>query len=88
MTILVEFVPQHREVGGAVGGRDNDLAVDDRGACADVPGLVGDLLEAFGPVVATAGEDLDRAVHKMDLDAIPIEFDLMYPAVAAGHLLD
>jgi hypothetical protein len=50
--------------------------------------IVGDLLETFRPIVAATGEDLDRFVHEMDLDAIPIEFDLMYPALAAGHLLD
>ena len=30
----------------------------------------------------------DFAVIWRGLDAIPIEFDLMYPAVAAGHILD
>jgi hypothetical protein len=43
---------QHRKVSRAIGGRHHDLAVDDRGACRDVLGVVGDLLEAVGPVMA------------------------------------
>ena len=35
-----ELVLQDREVGGAVGGRDDDLAVDDGRAGLDVPGVV------------------------------------------------
>ena len=69
-------------------GRDNDLAVDDRGASGDVPGVVGDLLEAVGPVVAPAGEYLDGLVGQMDLDAVAVELDLVDPARAGRHLLD
>ena len=69
-------------------GRHDDLAVDDRGAGGDVPGVVGDLLEAFGPVVAAAGEDLDGLVGEVDLDAVAVELDLVDPALAGRHLLD
>src|SRR5689334_18080509 len=34
---------------------------------ADVPGVVGDLLETLGPVMAAPGEDLDRLVGEVDL---------------------
>jgi hypothetical protein len=39
----LQFVLQDGEVGGAVLDRDDDFAVDDGGAGADVPGVVGDL---------------------------------------------
>jgi hypothetical protein len=51
----LELVLQHGEVGRAVGGRHDDLAVDDRRARLDVPGITGDLPEAFGPVIFRAG---------------------------------
>jgi hypothetical protein len=75
-----ELVLQHREVGGAVDSGHDDLAVDDGGAGLDVPGVVGDLPEAFGPVVAAAGEDLDRLVGQVDLDAVAVELDFVNPA--------
>ena len=84
----LQLVLQHREIGGAVGGRHHDLAVDDRRARADVPGVVGDLLEAVGPVVAAAGEDLHGLVGEMDLDPVAVELDLVNPALAGRHLLD
>ena len=86
--LALQLVLQHREVGGAVGGGHDDLAVDDRRAGADVPSIVGDLLEALGPVVAAPGEDLDRLVGEMDLDPVAVELDLVDPAVAGRHLLD
>jgi hypothetical protein len=39
-------------------------------ARADVPSLVGDLLETFRPIVAAPGEDLNPFVHEMDLNQI------------------
>jgi hypothetical protein len=53
-----------------------------------VPGVVGDLLEAFGPVVPAAGEYGDGFVGEMHLDAIPVELDLMNPALAGWHAVD
>ena len=50
-----QFVLQDGEVGGAVLGRDHDLAIDDRRTGGNVPGIVGDLAEAVGPVVAASG---------------------------------
>jgi hypothetical protein len=37
-----------------------------------VPGVVGDLAEGLGPVVAATGEDLDRLIHEMELDAVAV----------------
>ena len=53
-----------------------------------VPGVVGDLAETIGPVVAAAGEDLDGFVGEVDLDPVAVELDLMNPALAGRHLLD
>ena len=86
--LALELVLQHREIGRAVGGRHHDLAVDDGGARLDVPGIVGDLLEAVGPVVAPPGEDLGRLVGQMDLDPVAVELDFVNPALSGRHLLD
>jgi hypothetical protein len=80
----LQFVLKDRKVCPAVGCRSHDLATDDGRACVDVPSVVGDLLEMFRPVVAATGEDFDRFIHKMDLNAIPVEFDLVNPALTAG----
>ena len=42
--------------------------------------------EAFCPVVAVAGEDLDHAAVKMRLDPVAIVFDLVKPLVALRRL--
>jgi hypothetical protein len=84
----LEFVLQHREIGGAVGSGRDDLAVDDRRAGLDVPGVVRDLLEAVDPVMAAPGEDFDRLVGQMDLDPVAVEFDFVDPARPGRHLLD
>ena len=47
-----------------------------------MPGVIGDLPETLGPIVAAAGENLDGLVHQVNLDAVAVEFDLMYPAGA------
>ena len=86
--LALELVLQHREIGGAVGGGHDDLAVDDGGARLDVPSVVGDLLEAVGPVVAAAGENLDRLVGEVDLDPVAVELDFVNPALSGRHLLD
>jgi hypothetical protein len=57
-----ELVLQHGEIGGAVGRRHHDFAVDDRRRCLDGPGVVGDLLEPMRPITAASGEDLGRLV--------------------------
>jgi hypothetical protein len=49
-----------------------------------VPGIVRDLFESIGPVVATAGEDLDRLVGKMDLDPVAVELDFVKQRVPDG----
>ena len=86
--LALQLVLQNGEIGGAVFGRNDDLAIDDRRTGADVPRVVSDLSEAFGPVVAAPGEDLDRLVHEMDLHAVTVKLDLVKPAFAARHLFD
>ncbi len=54
----------------------------------DVLGVVRDLLEAVGPIMAPACEDFDRLVGEVDLDAVAVEFDFMDPTGAGWHLLD
>jgi hypothetical protein len=54
-------------------------------AGADVPGVVGDLADALGPVVAAPGKDLDGFVHQMNLDTV--ELDRVNPALAGRHVL-
>jgi hypothetical protein len=49
---------------------------------------VRNLLEALGPVVAAAGEDLDRLVGQVDLSAVAVELDFANPALSRRHLLD
>jgi NAD(P)-dependent dehydrogenase (short-subunit alcohol dehydrogenase family) len=71
----LELVLQHREAGGAVGGRHQDLAVEYRRRRLDVPGVVADFLEAVRPIVAATGEDLDGLVGQMDLDPVAVELD-------------
>jgi hypothetical protein len=53
-----------------------------------VPGVGRDRLEAMGPIVAAAGKDLDRLIHKMDLHLVAIELDFMKPTIARWHFLD
>ena len=79
---------EHRKIGSAVGGGNNDLTVDDRGACVDVPSVRGNLSKAVGPVVAATGEDLHRGVSEMNLHAVAVELDLVDPPVAGWDLID
>jgi len=53
-----------------------------------VPGIVVDLPEALGPVVAAAAEHLDRSISQMELSAIAIEFDFVNPALPARELVN
>lgn len=83
-----QLVLQHREIRGAIDGRRHQLAVDDRAAGVDQIGVGRDFAKASGPIIAASGENLDRIIVDMELDAIAIELDLMDPAVAGRHLLD
>jgi hypothetical protein len=49
--MALQFILQNREVGRVVRGRHHDFAIDNRGASGDVPGIISNLAEAFGPVV-------------------------------------
>jgi hypothetical protein len=86
--LALQLILQNRKVSGAVGGRDDDLALEDRRAGTDVPGVGGDFLETVRPVVAVAGEDLDLGVSEMHLNVIAIELDLVDPTIAARCLAD
>jgi hypothetical protein len=86
--LALQFVLQNCEVSRAIRGRHHDFAVDDRGASGDVPGIISNLAEAFGPVVTAARENLHGLVNDVHLDAIAIELDFVEPTLAAGHLLD
>ena len=44
-----------REIAEAICRRDDHFAIDDRGAGVDLGGVGNDFAEAFGPVVASAG---------------------------------
>ena len=86
--LALELVLQHREIGGAVGGRYDDLAVDHRRRCLDVPGVVRDFLESMRPIVTAAGEYLDGFVRQVNLDPVAVELDFVDPAVSGRHLVD
>jgi hypothetical protein len=49
-----------------------------------VPRLVGDVFEAFGPIVTATGEDLDGFIGEVELHAVAVELDLVKPAFAGG----
>jgi hypothetical protein len=53
-----------------------------------VPGVIGDIPETPGPIVATAGENLEGLVHQVNLARVAVEFDLVDPAIAGRHFLD
>src|ERR1700682_4700248 len=76
------------KIGGAVCGRHDDLAVNDRRPCADMPRVRRDLPEAISPIIAATGKDFDCCVSEMDLNAVAVELDFVNPAVAGRHLVD
>jgi hypothetical protein len=53
-----------------------------------VEGIVGDLLETFGPVVAAAGKNPRGFIGELQLHPVAVELDLMDPALARWHPLD
>ena len=50
-----------------------------------MPGVIGNLLETLGPVVAAPCEDLDGFVGEMDLHAVAVELDFVNPSLAGWH---
>jgi hypothetical protein len=67
--------------------RWNDhFAIDDRGTGIAMPGVGRDFLEAVGPVVAAASKHLNRRVRDVDLNAVAVEFDFVYPAVTGRYV--
>src|SRR6185312_1984475 len=63
-----------RKICCAVCGWNHNLAVNDGRAGSDVPGIVGNLSESRGPIAAATGENVDRLVRQVNLDAIAVEF--------------
>lgn len=53
-----------------------------------MPCIVGDLAEAFGPVMPAPGEYLHLGVGPMHLDAVTVELDLVDPALTGRNLLN
>ena len=88
MSTSLQLVLKDRKISGAVSGGNDYLAIDDRRAGADVPGVVGDFSETLGPIVAAAGENLDRFVHQVHLDSVAVKLDFMNPPLARGDLVD
>jgi len=81
----IDAVPmEDREIGAASLSRHHDFAVDDRGAGGNVPRVVGDLAESFGPVVAAAVEDPHGFFGEVDLHTVAVELDLMDPAIGGA----
>ncbi len=86
--IALQFVLKHGEIGRTVGGRNDNFPIDDRGACLDVPCVVGDLPEAPRPIVAATGVDGHGLIRQVHLNAITVELDLVNPPLARGDPLD
>jgi hypothetical protein len=53
-----------------------------------VPGVIGNLAEALGPVMTTARENFHGLVNDVHLDAISVELDFVQPSLAAWHSYD
>ena len=74
------------EVGGAVGGEDDDFSVKGEGVGGEGGDGGGDGGNAVGPVEAGAGEHLDFGAGFAGLDAVAVEFELVEPAGPFGGL--
>ncbi len=75
---------EESEAGGAVGGEDDDFAIEGAvldGESGDGVGYVG---HTVGPVDALAGEELDFVAGLAGLDAVAVELELVDPLVACG----
>jgi len=75
---------KQREAGGAVGGEDDDFAVEGAVADGEIGDGFGDVGHAVGPVDAFAGEELNLLVRFAGLDAVAVEFELVDPVVGVG----
>ena len=74
------------EVGGAVGGEDDDFAVEGDGVGGQGGDGGGDGGDAVGPVEAAAGEHLDFGTGFAGLHAVAVELELVEPAGGLGRL--
>lgn len=54
----LQFVLENRKISCPVGGRHNDLAVDDRRPRTNMPRVIRDFFEALSPIMAATGEYL------------------------------
>jgi hypothetical protein len=86
--LSLELVLKDGKIRRAVSGGNDDLAIDGSRAGSDVSGVVGNLPEALGPILAAAGENFYRFVRQVNLDAIAVELDFMNPALAGGRFVD
>ena len=82
---LLEGGLQVGEAGGAVGGEDDDLAVEGDLVGREAGDLSGDGGHAVGPVEALAGEELDAVAVFASLHAVAVEFEFVQPAVVGGR---
>src|SRR5271156_1055594 len=60
----LQLVLQYRKLDRAIGCRRHHLAIDDRRPRADMPSIVGDLLEPLGPFVAAPCEHVPRLMRR------------------------
>jgi hypothetical protein len=70
--LALELVLQHREVGRAVGGGDDDLAVDDGGTRLDAPGVMGDLLEPMRPMMPDTSKPFNSKPAQEECDSASV----------------
>ena len=78
---VLQFVLQSGKVGAAVGRRYHYLAVENRGSSGNVPGVVSDLFESIGPVVAAACQNFQGLIGEMHLHPVAVELDFVNPAL-------
>jgi hypothetical protein len=62
--LAAQLVLKHRKIRAAIESRNHDFGFDDGGRGLQQEGIIGDLLEMFGPVVAAAGVDPDCLVRR------------------------
>jgi hypothetical protein len=72
------------EAGGAVGGEDDDFAVEGAVVGGEVGDGLGDVGHAVGPVDTFASEELDFLSGLAGLDTVAIELEFVDPVVCVG----
>jgi len=72
------------EAGVAVGGENDNFAIEGAFADGEIGDGLGDVGHAMRPVNTFAGEELDLVAGLAGLDAIAIELELVDPVVGVG----